>query len=45
MAKKDVGADRRDDLGRYSGIDKEYDFTNAPVGNAEPQSEQKPKKK
>jgi hypothetical protein len=45
MANKDVGADRPDDYKRYSDIDKEYDFTNTPVGNAVPQSEQKPKKK
>ncbi|EAR68002.1 Uncharacterised protein [Mycobacteroides abscessus subsp. abscessus] len=41
MAKNQKGEDRTNDLGRFAGISKEYDFETGALDTAVPQSQRK----
>jgi hypothetical protein len=45
MTKNQIGSDKPEDYKRFPNIDKGYNFSKEPVGNAIPQSERKSTKK
>ncbi|MGD6844002.1 hypothetical protein ACQCVH_15935 [Bacillus infantis] len=45
MAKNQKGEDRTNDLGRFAGISREYDFETGALDTAVPQSQKKSDKK